>query len=337
MLEEGLLLSFNNPKREGQGEDADPVACDSGDAEWIGVFDGMGGAGASSYETDDGKRSGAYLASRTVAGLCEKWARTEAGALTGGERKRSLHDVLSVGLADQLLALSPSKSRIRGRLLKSLPTTLAVVGVHNRSDHYVDCDVMWAGDSRIYCLEPGRGLVQLSTDHLEQSLDAQANLLGDDALSNFLSADNPFFIEELWAQLPKPVLLIAATDGCFGYVYSPAHFELLLLASLGDSTDPDHWAANLQSRIGEVTGDDASMAILQYGWDSFEALRNAFEPRWQIVAPLIGQLDLARQQAKDAAAALTKADDELAAMTSRYWQTYRASYESGIQTSRWPS
>ena len=59
-----ISFGFNLAKILDHGEDSDPIIRDGPDLGLIGVFDGMGGAGGTVYETSDGPRSGAYLASR---------------------------------------------------------------------------------------------------------------------------------------------------------------------------------------------------------------------------------------------------------------------------------
>ena len=72
-LESGPSVSFgfNLAKIPDQGEDADPIVRDGPDLGLIGVFDGMGGAGGTVYETPDGRRTGAYLASRIARDVVE--------------------------------------------------------------------------------------------------------------------------------------------------------------------------------------------------------------------------------------------------------------------------
>ena len=61
-----LSFGFNLGKIPGQGEDSDPIRRDGRELGLVAVFDGMGGAGGTVYETPDGPRTGAYLASRVA-------------------------------------------------------------------------------------------------------------------------------------------------------------------------------------------------------------------------------------------------------------------------------
>ena len=60
------------PRSPDQGEDSDPIVRDGRDLGLVAVFDGMGGAGGTVYQTPDGPRTGAYLASRVARDVVEQ-------------------------------------------------------------------------------------------------------------------------------------------------------------------------------------------------------------------------------------------------------------------------
>ena len=93
------------------------------------------------------------------------------------------------------------------------------------------CHVFWAGDSRAYVFEPD-GARQLMSDDLRDPGDALANLRRDSVVSNAMSADTEFHVNYRRVELQAPFLLVCATDGCFGYLPTPMHFEQLVLAPL---------------------------------------------------------------------------------------------------------
>jgi hypothetical protein len=70
----GPLVSFgfNLEKIAGQGEDSDPIVRHGRGLGLVAVFDGMGGAGGTVYETPDGPHTGAYLASRLARDVVEQ-------------------------------------------------------------------------------------------------------------------------------------------------------------------------------------------------------------------------------------------------------------------------
>jgi hypothetical protein len=123
-----LSFGFNLAKIPGQGEDADPIVRDGRDLGLVAVFDGMGGAGGTAYETPEGRRTGAYLASRVARDVVEErllalldpeWNLDAAAAA------RDLQRSVRRALADTLAGLNPPKSGLRSRLLRALPTTMA--------------------------------------------------------------------------------------------------------------------------------------------------------------------------------------------------------------------
>ena len=67
-----VSFGFNLGKIAGQGEDSDPIVRDGRELGLVAVFDGMGGAGGTVYETADGLRTGAYLASRVARDVVER-------------------------------------------------------------------------------------------------------------------------------------------------------------------------------------------------------------------------------------------------------------------------
>jgi hypothetical protein len=125
-----VSFSFNLGKIPDQGEDADPILRDGRDLALVGVFDGMGGAGGTVYETPDGPRTGAYLASRLARDVVERrmvellepdWY------LDGRAAAEDLRRSMKAALLDRLDELNAPKSGLRSRLLRALPTTMALV------------------------------------------------------------------------------------------------------------------------------------------------------------------------------------------------------------------
>jgi hypothetical protein len=271
-----ISFSFNLGKIPDQGEDADPILRDGRDLALVGVFDGMGGAGGTVYETPDGPRTGAYIGARVARDVVERrmvellepdWNLN--GTATAEDLRRSVREAL----VERLSALNAPVSGLRSRLLRALPTTMALVALQRTQPGGATwtCHVLWSGDSRAYVLEPD-GLPQLSTDDLRDPGDAMANLRTDSVVSNAMSADTDFTVNHRRVQMTAPYLVVCATDGCFGYVPSPMHFEHLVLSHLRDTRSTEAWSAAVQADISAVTGDDAAMAVLGVG-ASFKELR----------------------------------------------------------------
>jgi serine/threonine protein phosphatase PrpC len=327
-----LSFGFNLGKIAGEGEDSDPILRDGRELGLVAVFDGMGGAGGTVYETPDGPRTGAYLASRVARDVVEQrmvalldpdWNLD--GPATAADLQRSVRAALQERLAE----LRAPASGLRSRLLRALPTTMAVVALQRRErdgDRWF-CHLFWAGDSRAYVFEPDGGAQQLTVDDIRDHGDAMANLREDSVVSNAVSADTDFVVHHRKVELTAPFLVIAATDGCFGYVPSPMHFEHLVLAALRDAPDTDSWSAALQAGVSAVTGDDAAMATLGVGADH-DTFRELFarrtaelEERW--ITPL-DDLDADLREHERKLDELRRARRERQA---QLWAAYKPGYE----------
>jgi hypothetical protein len=316
----------------GQGEDSDPLVRDGRELGLVGVFDGMGGAGGTVYETPDGPRTGAYLASRVARDVVEERMLALLDPewnLDGPAAARDLRRSVKSALAERLTALNAPTSGLRSRLLRALPTTMAIMALQRREPRKGRwaAHVFWTGDSRVYVFHPGTGAHQLTRDDLRDRGDALVNLRQDSLVSNAMSADTDFTVHHHQVELTAPFLAVAATDGCFGYVRTPIHFEHLVLASLRDSTDTESWSRLLQQRIAAITGDDAAMAVLGVGADQAE-FREIFDSRTQeIERRCVVPLDELEAEVGRAEQAAAEARRRHAALQTSLWAAYKPEYE----------
>jgi serine/threonine protein phosphatase PrpC len=268
-------------KKKGRGEDGPPTSLHHTSGRGLlAVYDGAGGAGSHPIGlTPDGQEvTGAFLAPRLVHFAFEEWFY----ATVRGQHTPDSAEVAQTIQTCLREAEVPSNNKISGTLVRHLPTTLASVE-YERADQALELRSRWAGDSRAYLLTGKCGLQALTRDDTETS-DALAVLNNDQPMSNMISADRPFRINEFRAQVNPPVVLICATDGFFNYLRTPAHFEYLLLSKLHAASDPGDWAERLAERVQHYSGDDASLVITSYGYRTFEALRAAFEKRLAWIA-----------------------------------------------------
>lgn len=326
-----VSFGFNLGKIPDHGEDSDPILRDGPDLGLLAVFDGMGGAGGTVYETDDGPRSGAYLASRIARDVVEQrmlqllvpdW--NLKGAAAAEDLRRSVEEALQ----QRLTALKAPKSALRSRLLRALPTTMAVIALQrtHRSGSRWLCHVFWAGDSRAYVLQPD-GARQLTTDDLREPSDAMDNLRRDSVVSNAMSADTAFHVSYRRVELDGPFLLLCATDGCFGYLPTPMHFEQLVLAPLTTVRSVDDWSEAVQREIAAVTGDDAAMAVMGVGADLGE-LKALYGPRVvtleeQFTAPINAMRHAVEQAEQELQVLRQRQLDD----TQQLWADYKPTYE----------
>ncbi len=324
-----VSLAFNLQRVAGHGEDSEPICLMGPEVALIAVFDGMGGAGGTIYETADGPRSGAYLASRVTRDAVQSRlvSLLNAGRLDGSGAAREAERVSLEALQSLLAELRAPVSRLRSKLLRALPTTMALVALERRDvpTRTWTCQVLWAGDSRVYAMTAS-GLHQLTVDDIRDHADAMANLREDAVINNAISADTAFMVNCKGVELAEPFLIIAATDGCFGYLPSPMHFERLLLATMADAQDPDEWSAALQRAINAVTGDDASMALAAPGVD-LPDLQAVFADRLQTLEEqFLRPLDASASEVEQLAADLENARKRHAQIATDLWTAYKSDY-----------
>jgi Protein phosphatase 2C len=327
-----ISFRFNLHKVAGQGEDADPILRVGPDLGLVGVFDGMGGAGGTVYETPDGPRSGAYIGARVARDAVERRMLELIGPawiLDGTATADELAMSLRTALAERLAELNAPASALRSKLVRALPTTMALLALQRTETGGSSwaCHAFWAGDSRAYVLHPEHGISQLTTDDLRSGGDALHNLTDDSPTSNTISADTEFTVRHRQVELVAPFIAVAATDGCFHYLRSPMHFEDLLLSTLLDAKDADEWQAGLEARIAAVTGDDAAMALLGLGAD-LDQFREMFTERaTQIHERYVAPLNALEDEVTRAENALGELRRRRVAQTTELWQDYKPGYE----------
>jgi hypothetical protein len=231
-------------------------------------------------------------------------------------------------LRHRLQELNAPPSGLRSRLLRALPTTMALVALQRTQPGGPAwaCHVLWAGDSRAYVFEPA-GARQLTADDLRDPGDALANLRRDSVVSNAMSADTEFHVNHRKVELQAPFLVVCATDGCFGYVRTPMHFEHMVLSQLENARSTEAWSSALQAEITAVTGDDAAMTVL--GVDAgFKAFQKLFAPRVaELARDFIAPLDKLSNAVSRAEQELKTLQSRQLGETAQIWSRYKPEYE----------
>ena len=231
----------------------------------IGVFDGSGGIGGRKYENYSGK-SGAYVISRAVSGVVAEWFHAGCDA--------PLSDPVNQALSICKKYADPEVG-LKGSMRKDFPTTLAMMTL--AADNNVEIHCYWVGDSRCYILEKD-GLHQITSDDVNTS-DPMTNLTEDGVLTNVINASTRFVIHEKTLKQDKPCIMISATDGCFGYLPSPMHFEYMLLDTLEKANSLKEWKVRIDSTLQSCAGDDYSMCVAGFGFLSYADIQDCFAPR----------------------------------------------------------
>ena len=343
----------------GSGEDSPPlVHIGPGNSLALGVFDGLGGAGGARYAVEGTERTGAFIASRLARAVAAAGARMmlapepaqtdEETARTGEWFAAQFEEELTRRFGEKAESLGGPPSQIRSSLVRTLPTTVALVLAWPEIDAAVAphewthrATAVWAGDSRVYLLQPESGLVQVTIDDTRAPGDAMASLVSDPPMSNCVSASDPFHLNRFMWSFTGLGVLVAATDGCFGYVSTPAHFEFELVDTLMQATTVSEWKAQLSGRLAAITRDDATLAAAVIA-PSFEALREALAPRHDVllrgfIEPYRHRDEAVREAEGVVAEARTLLERRAAARREygdELWSRYRGDYEKLIPPHR---
>lgn len=310
---------------DGRGEDAPPtlIAGDNAAIGLVGVYDGTGGAGAglAGVGNDGTVHTGAWLASRAVRAATESWFADELAGSGSTQFAETLRTALHDRLTTEMHQVA-SSSRLAGTLRRDLPTTMAAAAYRMRKESNIEIVSMWVGDSRVFVLTPSAGLQQTTTDDSGAN-DALAALVDDPPMTNMISASGDFTVNATRITIQAPAVVISATDGCFGYVATPAHFEVMVLRALAGSSDQQQWMISLLEAIDTVTSDDASLAAATIGFDDHEQLRGAFSARLQAL----------EAEHWDPYEHVDHTDHaQLVAFRQQSWGSYRVGYEALLET-----
>ncbi len=248
------------------------------DAALLGVFDGCGGSGARKHKGFS-DHTEAYMASRICAGaFYDLFQACNPGAYPA---RQLLEEVFTPGLKSRLLAREAQMDRdgpqIRGSMVRTLPTTAAVALIQQGGDGIVLVNAIWAGDSRVYILDD-TGLAQITADDTSVP-DPMENLYEDGLLRNVVCSDRKFQLHCKTVCLRPPFMVLAATDGCFGYLSTPMEFEGLLLQSLQRADSVDRWEQDMAQGLHGVAGDDHTLCLAAFGYSDFRSLKAAMRER----------------------------------------------------------
>lgn len=279
-----VILSIEVEQKAGQGEDSAACVVVPNKAALIAALDGCGGAGSRKYAMAN-NWTGARIASFSCAQTLVDWFYANRIDYLGTQSYSSqlIANSLTKALSEKMQELKIATAGESGRvvlssMVKPFPTTMAaaLASVENNG---VRCLMMWAGDSRGYVFSDS-GLYQITRDDLRGEIDPFDNIEQDGVLSNVISA-NEFHINVKDMMVNNRCVIIAATDGCYGYLRSPMEFESILLSSLMEANSLKTWEDILSSRIGAVAADDYTLQALAVGFDSFEQLKDHYSTAYK--------------------------------------------------------
>lgn len=307
-----FIVKLNVDAREGLGEDSWCYAFDRHTG-MIAAFDGCGGSGARKHESYSG-HSEAFMASRLCAGAFYDAFMDSLDPRVPADADGIIRRCKQY-CQDSFGAYRPAGgqgARIKSSMIATLPTTAAAAILQPAGGQLVTT-AAWAGDSRVFVLTPG-GLAQLSVDDAEDTDPYETDAM----MTNTINADRAPRVNQRVCRVPLPAIVLTATDGCFAYYTTPMEFEGVLLSTLLAASCPNDWESALAGQIGRVAGDDYTLVMAVLGFRSFEALKQAFSRRY----------DLLYRNYLTKIAALPPND---AATRRMLWESYRPEYTKYIE------
>lgn len=320
-MSESIQMHLWTEKIVGHGEDAPPLLISRGKAFAVGVFDGMGGAGATTCDSSFGDGyTQAYVASRIVCSSVDLFLQNHLP--TDDVTIEDMKEVIKRKLREEKESFPPKvKSALRSKLVREYPTTLAIVVLQEYEKTY-KVESYWAGDSHCY-LWTKDGFFQISKDDLEVNNDPMENLHNDSPISNCICADRDFTINSTTFEIPKgPAIILCATDGCFGYYQSPMHFEYILRSTSQKAKEEKEWEQLVKEEILKVTGDDCSLSLIAKGFSSFEELKKLMKSVPTDVLELIKQ----EQEVATAERILSEEKEKYEQKMASGWNSYKHNY-----------
>lgn len=289
------------------------------------VFDGSGGLGAKKYRNFSGK-TGAYIGARIVSGAAADWYHSldaqgnpaEEGFSAFPGYVRSAYAAAKSRIDERL--------RVSGSMAREFPTTAAaallvpseikggIFGTGHRFD--MELQVLWAGDSRVYLLDPS-GLIQVTRDDLDE-MDAYRNITSDGAMNNVVASDGQTVFHTGRITLESPFIVFAATDGCFGYTRTPMEFEYMMLDAMAQAWTPEEMRRILHERMEEAAQDDFTLCFTASGFGSFAQMKKTFASRKSLVE---------EKYIRPLAGARTESQEAALELEQKLWEEYRQDYE----------
>ena len=266
-------LKFCGEARAGHGEDNWCFGFTE-DAGVVAVFDGCGGSGARQHKLY-ADHSEAYMASRLCAGAVFECVQKHYPCQEPVEE--FVQQTLWPYIRQRLMANVPPTGSLRISGLRTLPSTMAAALIRMCDGGEVEICTVWAGDSRVYLLD-STGLSQLMIDDTNQP-DPQEGLYDDGTLMNVICTDRPVKLNCRTIRVKPPFVVLAASDGCFGYVSTPMEFEGMILHTMLETQNVAQWEDHLQKLIASFAGDDHTMVLASFGFGNFEAMQRHFAPR----------------------------------------------------------
>ena len=295
---QAILCGWCEDKIPGAGEDAALHLDATGSIPaLIACMDGCGASGAKRHILFNTPCKESRVASHEIKEALREYYRQlcTQKVLLPDELPIALKHCIDTRLqmvSEELEKLSSSRSSIKNRLAKPLPSTLAMILAKAVGD-VVTATTIWAGDSRCYALLPN-GMLQLSIDDTIEGAAQRASMNSDASVTNVINQKGNYrlhcteyrFLSKRKAGKLEPCILLTVSDGCYGYFALPYLLEGVLLDALMDEhvVTPDQWLDLVKERIMAVASDDASLQVVGFCDETesaFSELKEWFRPRWE--------------------------------------------------------
>ena len=115
-----------------------------------------------------------------------------------------------------------------------------------------------------------------------RSTDALEQLRTDPPIENVVNESVSFKLNQKKVSVEVPCIVIAATDGLFGYLYTPGFLEFLVLDCLSKAQTMHEFTSILLKEASTFAADDISFVVAFLGFGTeIEKVRIAFRTRYE--------------------------------------------------------
>lgn len=277
--------SFYGDILPGEGEDANPICSANPNEEIVfaaAVLDGLGGSGCQKYAFNGKEYTGAALASKLVRSrLVKLFESGTSWNQSLSEIADFLHEEIFQLLSNVEERLDNgvhSNSRLKTKLIKKFPTTLALAYVTSNNS----LRLFWAGNSRIYRFNnKNRELNFISIDDAKEiendinNEDSMKYMLShkDYPMSNCINLATDFFINYAeYEDLAPNDIIIVATDGVYGCFKDHNEFQDFIISNC---LIPEFNLKPLEDFVKNNRNDDYSLSSFKV--DSFQGKAMSIE------------------------------------------------------------
>lgn len=258
-----------NEEAAGKGKDSFSVFFKDENSGIIAVYSGNG----DSEHTFFKNRSNANVSSMISAYVTDRFYENGRFSFDGTDSEKLCRDMKSVFHHIRQDFEVKSNSPVSA----SCAVTSLKIG-----DEAVECELLWAGNARIYILDRF-GLHQLTKDDCKLGDDLVISAEGGEPY-NYINENINFHINEMKINITEPCAVVTATQGAYSGVKMPAEFEYKILNSLYYSDSVEIWQEKFRKSL--CGNGDCSVATGLFGFEDFGSLWKFFSDRYENLTKL---------------------------------------------------